>query len=200
MRTLASLLTHWLIKSGKISDQEEDLFTYAIFCVLFTVFPLTLVLMISSAMNMITEGLWLIIPLLFLRKFAGGFHFKSSMVCFVTSCIILFLFLLMIRITTNSSNVFPFIIAVIICSIILSVYSPIDSDERKLSKSEKRLYKGITLMLVAAVHLFCAIFYLHNNKRIYIPLGASLILTALLQLPCILTRKLPFAVQKKENR
>ncbi|ANU54539.1 hypothetical protein ADH66_17155 [Acutalibacter muris] len=52
--------------------------------------PLGLALVISFFLNMVVEGLLLIIPFLLVRKFCGGFHFQSPVLCGILSAALQF--------------------------------------------------------------------------------------------------------------
>ena len=108
MKSISTFIARWLLKQGVISNDEYDLYEYAIFCIVFTFFPIALVLIVSSIMDMVLSGILLVIPFVLMRKFAGGFHFKSSCICLLSSAILLTAFLQLITII-QSINYHSFI-------------------------------------------------------------------------------------------
>lgn len=89
IRFISRAVAEWLLKHGAISVNEKELYEYSIYSFLFTLTPLFLVLMVSIPLNMAVEGILLITPFIFLRKFAGGFHFQNPLPCIIVSTLVL---------------------------------------------------------------------------------------------------------------
>lgn len=89
IRFISRAVAEWLLKHGAISVNEKELYEYSIYSFLFTLTPLFLVLMVSIPLNMAVEGILLITPFIFLRKFAGGFHFQTPLPCIIVSTLVL---------------------------------------------------------------------------------------------------------------
>ena len=89
IKRLAAVTAKWLLQAGAISASDVELYEYGIYSFLFTMCPLGLVLMISVFLNMVIEGILLIIPFILIRKFCGGFHFQSSVLCGIVSTLVL---------------------------------------------------------------------------------------------------------------
>lgn len=134
------LIAKWLLQAGAISAEDLDLYIYGIYSFLFTIAPLSLVVLLSLPLNMPLEGILLIIPFILLRKFAGGFHFKSAIPCAIVSTFLLLFFLLGIKFTLLWENQIAFSILVYLSLIIIITLSPIDSENRKLSNLEKKFF------------------------------------------------------------
>jgi len=81
----ASTISEWLLSSGAISEKDRSLYEYAAYSFIFSLAPLVIVAIIGSILGMLAEGIILILPFMFIRKFSGGYHLKSSRICFVTS-------------------------------------------------------------------------------------------------------------------
>ena len=88
-RFFSKTLVKWLLKTGAISQQDADVYEYGVYSFLFSCIPFGLVLVLSIPLDMAWEGVLLIIPFFFLRKFTGGFHFQSALPCLVTSTLLL---------------------------------------------------------------------------------------------------------------
>ena len=83
-----NLIINWLIKSKAIKDGECKLYEYA---------PNSIVLFISTAIISITigcimgipvNGIFVVMPFLFLRKFSGGYHARHAWTCLAGSSIL----------------------------------------------------------------------------------------------------------------
>lgn len=94
IRKASIAISKWLLNTGAISEDDKELYEYAAYSFLFSLLPLCLVIIIGCAVNMVIEGILMVIPFMLIRKFSGGFHLNSSAVCFVSSTALLSLFII----------------------------------------------------------------------------------------------------------
>ena len=184
-RFFSKALVKWLLKTGAISQQDAEVYEYGIYSFLFSCVPFALVLVLSIPLNMAWEGILLIVPFFFLRKFTGGFHFQSALPCLVTSTLLLLASLAGIKALLSKPPLLAVYLAVYLSLIPIFLLSPIDSINRKLSSKEQRVFHRIAIGLGC---FFVALFTLLMGFELYriaVPVGGGIVLTALLQLPCL---------------
>ena len=133
------------------------------------------------------EGVLIVFPFMVIRKFAGGFHAKHAYVCMIVSTGLLGLCLYIVVHTTIG---WIFHVLVIVAGISIIIHSPIDSENRRLSESEKKQYGLITGFLVMSMILFYVVLVAFHFEYYAGGVVISLGLTALLQFPCVLRQKL----------
>ena len=184
----------WLLKHGAISVNEKELYEYSIYSFLFTLTPMFLVLMVSTPLNMAVEGVLLITPFILLRKFAGGFHFQTPLPCIIVSTLVLLGCLLEIRVILEYGTFIIHTLLVYASIVPICILSPIDSENRQLSAKEKSIFHRTAIVLAAINTALYSLLLILRTVEIAIPLGTGMILTALLQLPCL------FEHQKNSNR
>ena len=68
IKRLAAVNAKWLLQAGAISASDVELYEYGIYSFLFTMCPLGLVLIISIFLNMVIEGILLIILFILIRR------------------------------------------------------------------------------------------------------------------------------------
>ena len=183
MESLTKRITEWLVVNHAVEDTDRELYEYAIYSMLITISPLFLVLVIGMMMGTLWEGVFLIIPFMCVRKFSGGYHAKNFKTCFVSSCMLLILCMYM----ASQIEYRLWISALAVVSVIsLSLWSPIDSENRRLEPDEKKKYKrkviGISLMFMI-LHLLLLML---EDKTWAVSVAVGLMLSAGLQLPCIM--------------
>lgn len=194
IRFISRAVAEWLLKHGAISVNEKELYEYSIYSFLFTLTPLFLVLMVSIPLNMAVEGILLITPFIFLRKFAGGFHFQTPLPCITVSTLVLLGCLLENRIILEYGSFIIHTLLVYASIVPICILSPIDSENRQLSAKEKSAFHRIAIVLATINAALYSLLLILRTVEIAIPLGTGMILTALLQLPCL------FEHQKNSNR
>lgn len=178
-------ISTWLIKHNAIESEDRELYEYAIYSFIITISPVFLVLLISSINGKLPEGVVTIIPFMVLRKFSGGFHAKKAGTCFVGSCILLFLCI----------NVVPYFICNSVLKILtfwaaisLCILSPVDSENRRLTDAEKIVYKKTTIFIVIFFIFVSVLLLIAEKEKYAICIAIGLILSASLQLPCIISK------------
>lgn len=185
MKRLSECITTWLIKYGAVEQVDRELYEYAAYSFILSISPVVMIIIIGSLMGIPVESILIIIPFMFIRKFSGGFHLKHAWVCMIFSNSILFICVYMAAHIKYSSLTD---IIMICAAVSLMIFSPIDSENHLLDLSEKKKYKiTATIMVIAFVIVYCL--FLFTNHKIYaVCIAESVVLTACLQVPCVLGR------------
>ena len=178
----------WLLKAGAISQDDKELYEYAAYSLLFSLIPLVLVMVISAILGMLPQGIAFVIPFLLLRKFSGGYHLESPGICFCVSIMVILIFLLAIKYMIWANTYLVCIPGAIISALQLMVFSPIDSEARRLSVNEIRVFKGAVRIIVASTVCAFALTAYIGQCWISICISMGLFLTACLQWPCLIKR------------
>lgn len=194
MKYLSECITTWLIRHGTILQEDRELYEYATYSFILSISPVIMIMIIGGVMGKAVEGILIITPFMFMRKFSGGFHAKHAWVCMIFSCSILFSCLHMAAHINYSSLIDVIMICATIC---LIMFSPIDSENRRLDLSEKKKYKiTVAVMIIVFVIIYCLLL-IADYKAYAICIAEGIVLTACLQVPSMLGRiKL---ANKREN-
>ena len=183
MERLTKGITEWLIANKAVDEKDRQLYEYAIHSMLITISPLFLVLIIGIVMGTLVEGVFLIIPFMCIRKFSGGYHAKSFRTCFVSSCGLL---VLSMYLAAHIDYALWVSALAVVSMISLSLWSPIDSENRRLEVDEKQQYRK-TAILISVVFLFVhLLLLLLRLKELAVCIAVGLVLSAGLQLPCVI--------------
>lgn len=182
---VAAKISTWLYTSGAISANDRELYQYAAYSFLFSLAPILLVTIIGAIFDSILDGLLMIIPFVLIRKFSGGFHFKSSTLCLVTSSVLLSAMIVLIKIITGFQIYFSFTVLVTLSTIGLIKLSPIDSVNRKLSVNEIVTFRKVTIILSILFFIIYVLLMALHLPNYAVPVGTGIFLSALLQIPCL---------------
>ena len=91
-----------------------------------------------------------------IRKYTGGFHFDSSWGCYISSCIMYFVFAA--AVAYIPFRIYEVSAMVIISSIIIWSISPVEAINKPLDKTEKRVFKKrarISICVVLVAYIIC---------------------------------------------
>lgn len=181
----AGRLAAWMIEHDAVLPEDRELYEYAVYSLVLTVSPMILVMIMGGLTGNLKEGVVLIIPFMAIRKFSGGYHAKHDWTCLLGSCVLLFVCVCAASHIRCSAElcIVTFGAAASLC-----ILSPIDSENRRLTPKEKQRYKKTTCV-IAAVSAMLFVFLMAVRADTYaVCIAVGLILSAGLQLPCILQR------------
>lgn len=147
IRELSSRIAKWLEHEGVISDEDKELFSYAVYSLFFDLMPIFIVTVLGIAFKMLGEGLLIIIPFMMIRKFSGGYHLNSPKLCIICSIMLLALAMGFSKVIISGGQISILTAFVVLAVISLCVSSPIDNDNRKLRKNEQLLFRKIVCIL-----------------------------------------------------
>lgn len=186
MERVLSVLSNWLVRQDAIKPDDRELYEYAIYSFLISVMPLAIFLIAGGVIGMLPEGLLIVIPFMITRKFSGGYHAKHAYTCMMISVGLLGICLYVVA-HVRCSWIFHMLVIMSGVSVIIN--SPIDSDNKKLEEDEINQYRHTTCLLVIITIVLYSVLITLNQCHYAVCLAVSLLLTAMLQLPCIVKKR-----------
>lgn len=179
----AIAMTDWMKNCGAINKEDKKLYAYASQSFLLSISSLLLAIFLGICMGGMKQSLVLIIPFMTIRKFSGGYHARKEWTCLTCSSVLL---LICISVSMYMQYNWVWLLFTILATASLIVFSPIDHEDRRLTQSEKRKYKRIVVILVF-VFLVLVLFLFLIHEDTYVGcVSVGIILTAALQVPCVL--------------
>lgn len=182
MEHISRVLSGWLVQQNAIEPSDRELYEYATHSFLVSVMPLAIFLIASSVIGMLLEGMLIVIPFMVTRKFSGGYHARHAYTCMMISVGLLVGSFYVVIHADYTWNVH---ILVAISGVSVIINSPIDSENKKLDDDEVNQYRHITCFLVIMTVVSYSVLVALNKNHYAVCLMVSLVLTAILQLPCI---------------
>lgn len=193
---LSDGIVKWLSKEGAIAENERTLFSYAVYSLLFGMAPIAITIVLGLLFDMLAEGFLMILPFMLIRKFSGGYHLGSAKVCCVLSTTLLLAAFLLMKMFLFFSGSYALLFLVLVASLCIVLLSPIDSDARKLSHKEIRVFKTVARLLAVVFCVVYIVLVILDKEAIAIPVGVGITIVAFLQLPCIIQRTINRFVTK----
>lgn len=186
MERVSVVVTRWFINRNVLPAEDEELYAYAVSCLLITISPIFLVLVIGACLDLIVEGIVVIIPFMIIRTFSGGVHSGSPGRCFVISTGILLVLIMLTKVISNSA-----ILSIILLGSCISLIacSPIENENKQLSINEKKAYRKITAIWVGIFTVAYFILGYMKQDMYAVCVALGIILTAILQIPCLINKK-----------
>lgn len=131
----------YAILNNYIKQEQYDEYVYALEIILNILITDITMIIIGLAMGMIWECIlfWLVYKIL--RKYCGGYHFSTSLKCYLSSCIMCPVVLAVVRYVPYSMSVWGLL--TLTALIILSILSPGWSRRTsRLTEKEQRIFRN----------------------------------------------------------
>lgn len=142
----------YAIRNKYIEQEQYEEYLYALEIILNILITDITMIIIGLAMNMIWECIlfWLVYKIL--RKYCGGYHFSTSLKCYLSSCIMCPAVLSAVRYVPYNITVWGLI--TLTALIILSVLSPVEAANKPLDEKELRVF-GIVARILIIISAVC---------------------------------------------
>lgn len=136
--------------------EEKELYLYGFKILIQWVVNLALIILLGFEAEMIAECLWLLISFMLIRKFSGGLHLKKYVLCLISSGVILWGGLFLIKHTWFVDMRF-FRVLVLLASSLISIISPIIHPNKNINAHETKVYHLLTIVITNCFMIFTVV-------------------------------------------
>ena len=148
MNSLVSKVLEYQIKSKYICEQEKDIYQYAYLIFFEECINLLVAIIIGCFFGEIQLVVCFLCSYIPLRRYSGGYHADKGYLCGIVSAILIIFLCMLNKMNINmfvfqAGYIFLLILQISICGL-----APVDSKNKRLSKTEKRKYRKITTILL----------------------------------------------------
>lgn len=165
-----------LIDSNIIESEDKDLYTYGFYQGFLIIFNILTAIVIGLLFKMVWERLVFLMAYIPLRSYAGGYHAKTPLRCYMFSLIIIIMVLLGIKFIHWNSIIC--IIVTFCAGSIIFALQPVEDENKPLDNKEKIVYKKITQSILIVLIGIGLVFWCFDNKQISITIIMALFVTA----------------------
>jgi len=142
---ITALITDKLINSNTIKSEDRDIYEFGIRHIFITILNITTVITIGLLTQSLKISICFILSFIPLRIFAGGFHFRTPLRCYIFSSCFVAAVLLAMRCFKVPLLIYCFLYCV--ASVIILLFAPVEDYNKPLDKTENRVYKKRTIII-----------------------------------------------------
>ncbi len=177
---LCKKVANTFVSLNVINESERDLYEYGFFILFSNILYFSITIVFSLLNNNVMGGLSFYVSFMLLRRFAGGFHAKTELKCFLITVgiIILSTFPICNWLAKKDSSLILFI--TIIFASIIYILAPMDTVEKPLCVEEKQYFRKISQIITTTIILVIVIVIILDVKEILYSCCLSLILEGIL--------------------
>ena len=167
MEKFSSKLIEFFVSNDLIKNEDKEIYKYAVNIILSSLIHIATVMIIGLCFNLFIESLVFYFSFIAIRKFAGGYHAKTPVRCYLFSFASNIIILCLVKwlSSINTLFIFIFIIFELLCVVLIILMSPLDTENNPLNSYEKKWYKTLAVLIsvcIFIISLFCVLTELRN--------------------------------------
>lgn len=166
--TFSERVIAYSVRNGLLDKEKAEEYIYGLELSISVLVNLVSVLLIGLVMGMLPEAVLFLFLYVTVRRFAGGFHFESQVVCFLSMCIMSLSAFLVIRYGGNNIWLWSAVMAASV--LILLLLSPVPSITKPIDTKEKLVYgrisRAIGIVVSIAYAVLCFLQHMYTAKII----------------------------------
>ncbi|MEA4895105.1 MAG: accessory gene regulator B family protein [Oscillospiraceae bacterium] len=144
---IAEKLVFQATSIGAIKYKDHDLYLYAFHALISYTCSFATMFVIAFLMNRLIESVIFIFFFYPLRIYAGGFHEKSELRCYITSTIMFISMILIDIVGVPGIPVWTSCVLLALSVTVVFMKAPVESEKKPLSQGELRKYKMVARLI-----------------------------------------------------
>lgn len=156
--SIAENITSKLVEQDAIGEEQQEEYVYALTLIISIVITDITALIIGWAMGMFFECVGFCFIYRNLRKYCGGFHFGTSLKCYLSTCVMCPVALLMVK--HLPENFLWWSVAWVMFSAVTFVLSPVEALNKPLDEAEQKMFGKIARIMIVVLSVCYLVFAL----------------------------------------
>lgn len=155
MEKFSSKLIEFFVSNDLIKNEDKEIYKYAVNIILSSLIHIATVMIIGLCFNLFIESLVFYFSFIAIRKFAGGYHAKTPVRCYLFSFASNIIILCLVKwlSSINTLFIFIFIIFELLCVVLILLISPLDTENNPLTGQEKKMYRMLTSIITILIFI-----------------------------------------------
>lgn len=148
-------------ENGLISEEDTSVYRYGYTLVLEVMINIIIAVIIGLISGELVSAALFMVMFIPLRSYCGGYHAPKAWICIILSNIAVAGAVLVVKTFRLADDYVPLLAAEAVCTAVILLLAPIQSEAKKLSDNEKQVYKKyIRLILIIELLLALSFFFI----------------------------------------
>lgn len=188
MEKFSSKLIEFFVSNDLIKNEDKEIYKYSVNIILSSLIHIATVMIIGLCFNLFIESLVFYFSFIAIRKFAGGYHAKTPVRCYLFSFASNIIILCLVKwlSSINTLFIFIFIIFELLCVVLILLISPLDTENNPLTGQEKKMYRMLTSIITILIFIISSLCFFKGYRNI----GSSMICGVVMSALVLLMRKI----------
>ena len=150
---IADRISEEMLHEGLILEEDRELYQYGFFLLISRGIFFVIAGIAGALVGNLWDSIFFYILFSLLRGYAGGLHADREAVCLFSTTASLFLASKIIFCLRRGNYVILSCGVLVVCSALVLLIAPLDSDSKPLGESEMRHYRKVTRLLTLLMNL-----------------------------------------------
>lgn len=150
---IADRISEEMLHEGLILEEDRELYQYGFFLLISRGIFFVIAGIAGALVGNLWDSIFFYILFSLLRGYAGGLHADREAVCLFSTTAYLFLAAKIIFCLRRGNYVILSCGVLVVCSALVLLIAPLDSDSKPLGESEMRHYRKVTRLLTLLINL-----------------------------------------------
>jgi accessory gene regulator B len=139
-------ITNRLIENGTINAEDKEIYEYGLKHIAALFINIITTLIIGFIFGMVWQTILFMVSYIPLRSYAGGYHARTPLRCYILSIILTICVLLSIKYIPYNNMLL--LIITFISGILIFMFAPVDTENKPLDDIETRVFKKRTRIIL----------------------------------------------------
>lgn len=185
---ISESITKKLEEAHAIKSEDREIYLYGVKQGLTILLNLITICAIGIVSKMLWQSILFMAAYIPLRSFAGGYHAKTPLRCYIYSIIMLILVSVGMKYLLFVDMVYYVILA--ISALIIFVLSPVEDKNKPLDKIEIKVYRKRLLLIMLIELIICVVFKALDINKLFISIVYALFVMSIVLLIGIIKNKI----------
>lgn len=177
---LAEKAANVLCTNDNLEQDDRELYIYGFFMLFSKVFYFLLTTVLGLMFGIVLESIAFYILFTVIRGYAGGVHASTERACMICTSLLLLTCTAAMKVCIVYSLFVLPIIMLVLSTIYIIALSPLDTEEKRLSEEEKKVYRRKTHLFTTIILLVAVLSLICKYKPMFYPCVFSLFLESIL--------------------
>lgn len=168
-----------MIERRMISEEERELYLYGIQLLSEKLLGLCSILLICALTGRLMQGAVFYITYSLLRKYAGGFHASKFITCYLSSCLVVFLCVMLSFLPYSQISS---LVLLTVSVPVVFILVPAEHSARPLEECEKIRYRKLARIVILCELCVFSVMYMLRLYSLCFSMGCALLLLSVLLL------------------
>lgn len=190
MEKISNAITDFCIRHSRIPNEKREIYNYGFKLIFADIINFVIITLLGLCIGRIIESVIFLVTLCGLRKYSGGFHAKSFLICRLSMVATYFVVTIATFFALKISRIITIVAFINLASVIgISLLAPIENANKKLTTHQVKVNK-MKAIVVATVLSFTSIVLVFFNVRAEsVTISITLLAVVVLMIPGLIEKK-----------
>ncbi|MEA1976135.1 MAG: accessory gene regulator B family protein [Bacillota bacterium] len=169
-----------LIDQEIITIENKDLIVYGLSTGIELILNILTIIALGFVLDMLLESILFVISFAFIRVYAGGYHLKKVLNCYLLSSGIVALALLAVKFTPKEYMILISLLLLVISIPIILKFAPMGTPNKPLGNDEKKYYRKKVLDHMGIELIFIFVLFLLGMRIAILLISLSIFISSFL--------------------